>query len=144
MFYLCELGQGTFYFLSYTLASFFVHACRTGGYASPFEPAHSVVHLHLPDAPRVVAALQVEVVGDMQRVQLTHEAQRIFIVRLVLRRRAEVDMQLPRRLVAGQRIGRTVLLHVRGIMAPDRPLGAVVATKRDDGAEDVGMVHSDI
>src|SRR6266496_2416245 len=92
----------------------------------------------------MIATLQVEVIGNMQRVQMAHKSHCTCIVRLILCGSSKIDMKLPCCLVSGQRNGRTILLHVRGIFTPDRPFSIVIAPQGDNGTKDIGMMYGDI
>src|SRR5438034_2266117 len=80
----------------------------------------------------------------MQRVEHPHELPGIPIVGLILSCCPKIDVDSPGPLIARKHLDGAVLMHVRPILAPDDPLSAVVAAKRDDGPKDVGMMDSDI
>lgn len=72
---------------------------------------------------RVIALLQIKLVGDRERIEHVSELFRFRIVRLILCSRAEEDMELPGRLIVGENFDGAVLLDIVGI-APQTPPSA--------------------
>src|SRR5947207_2168114 len=103
-----------------------------------------MIHLHLPDSPRVIPRLEVKAIVDMHCIEHSHELPSVPVVGLILCCCPKIDVELPGPLIARKHLDGAILVHVRPILAPDNPLSAVVASQRDDGTKDVRMMDSDI
>src|SRR2546430_17457935 len=108
------------------------------------EPEEGVVDLRLPNLPGMKAVLDIKVIGDMQLDEFLHELPGVFIVRLIMRCSSNVHVQSPGLLICWQQVERAVLPFIEGVIAPNAPLGAIISSKRDDKAEDVGVMFCDI
>lgn len=110
----------------------------------PGQPGEAVVHLFLPDEPGVVAFLQIEVVGDVKTFQLVDELFGVTVVRLILGRGTQEDVEFLGG--SGGRDGQNGAIGTAIFDAgtPDRALGAEVCTHSQYIAEDVGVVDSDV
>src|SRR5947209_75304 len=60
-----------------------------------WQPEEGVIELSYPDAPLVIAILNIKDVLNMQTIKLLHKVYRVVVVWLIVRRRANEHVETP-------------------------------------------------